>query len=1054
MAGNRIGDFSRFSFRTSKRYSGVQLQQGRVQLDSDWNEQAEIAAHQLRTRTRDLIGESGAPSSRPGFEIRPQYSLSFDGVDDYLQIGGPGVTTYGGAGGLTLEASVQPRGAGTLLIAVARNRELDTEWQVQFLIDVQEETGKVRLHRNDVRRPDLLSDGPIPKDRMTDLVVAVGDEGCALFFDGVVVASDDQGAGLPAGETVFLVGGGATPKRAHPFLSCLLSELSVSRGIYQGQEAGLGRQPLELLGQWRFERGSGDRVRDLSPHGNQALLGVGEDRPKWVLDTVKVGAGRYYVDGLLAELDREVDFEAQPDLPAAELGVNQSASGMYLFYLDVWERSISALEDPSLREPALGGADTTTRTQVVAQVKCRPLSEPDGLQGSDDVLDGWDDFVARQSRRGAIAVKRTEPSAITLGNHLYRIEIHSSGVALDGRDDDVPPEPASVDTGATPTYAGFKWSRMNASVCWPIQPVTDGVRVLELTDTSGHSLELEPDDWVELVDDGTALRGSDAQLYRVKQVDPVDGKIYLDRQTQGGVATDASLHPLVRRWDQRAKITADGIVPARSGAWTELEAGIHVQFQRGETYQAGDYWQVPARTATQDVDWPRDDDGPLFLPPDGVDHRHCPLAILAVDAGGFEIRDCRIVFRSLTSGRGSKHPGGEDKPEEIAGDLWVDGSLTAKKLAGELVSPDSVGTAALSDWSVTSAKLAPEIGTVVAGASILFPSAETYEGFEYTGAKLELAHAEPSWHSLPKESTTAAGRLHLAAADNRLYLLAESGEFWRFDPESKGWVKRAPLPAVTADFAMAACGGKIYVVGGKDTRGRLLASALEYDITDNVWSAVRDMPTPRSRFALAVENGQLYALGGLRKWLWSEVSTGRVEVYDPLSDTWRRGPSMPAPRHDLGAAGLASRIYALGGRREFLFGLAGSMVTGSHQVLNPIAGTWSRNNTDLPGARYQCSVETAGGRLYVVGGEAPLGSTSEVEAYDPSEDAWSRLDAQPEPTDVAAAAVSKGTLWLAGLAGSSDRRELLLQSCTVASTLYAHRKLPKEDIRVAEVVEE
>jgi hypothetical protein len=36
------GDFSRFTFKKEKHYSSVRMQQGRVQLDADWNEQMDI----------------------------------------------------------------------------------------------------------------------------------------------------------------------------------------------------------------------------------------------------------------------------------------------------------------------------------------------------------------------------------------------------------------------------------------------------------------------------------------------------------------------------------------------------------------------------------------------------------------------------------------------------------------------------------------------------------------------------------------------------------------------------------------------------------------------------------------------------------------------------------------------------------------------------------------------------------------------------------------------------------------------------------------------------
>ena len=39
------GDYSRNTFDPRRHYSGVLMQQGRVQLDADWNEQQAIAAH-------------------------------------------------------------------------------------------------------------------------------------------------------------------------------------------------------------------------------------------------------------------------------------------------------------------------------------------------------------------------------------------------------------------------------------------------------------------------------------------------------------------------------------------------------------------------------------------------------------------------------------------------------------------------------------------------------------------------------------------------------------------------------------------------------------------------------------------------------------------------------------------------------------------------------------------------------------------------------------------------------------------------------------------------
>ncbi len=50
------GDFSRITFNKSNQYSRVLMQQGRVLVDADWNEQAEILNNALRTLITDLAG--------------------------------------------------------------------------------------------------------------------------------------------------------------------------------------------------------------------------------------------------------------------------------------------------------------------------------------------------------------------------------------------------------------------------------------------------------------------------------------------------------------------------------------------------------------------------------------------------------------------------------------------------------------------------------------------------------------------------------------------------------------------------------------------------------------------------------------------------------------------------------------------------------------------------------------------------------------------------------------------------------------------------------------
>ena len=103
----------------------------------------------------------------------------------------------------------------------------------------------------------------------------------------------------------------------------------------------------------------------------------------------------------------------------------------------------------------------------------------------------------------------------------------------------------------------------------------------------------------------------------------------------------------MRRWDHQGRddltLAADGAIPIKESdpnvesdpdAWgIMLEDGILIQFSKPtapdtNTYRTGDYWIVPARVATGNVEWPQTPDGksPLAMPPDGINHVYAPLA--------------------------------------------------------------------------------------------------------------------------------------------------------------------------------------------------------------------------------------------------------------------------------------------------------------------------------------------------------------------------------------------------------------------------------------------
>ncbi len=66
MQGEFRGDFTRDTFYAFKHFSRVLMQQGRVHLDADWNEQTSILLRYLQALAADLIGPHGGPMDPDG----------------------------------------------------------------------------------------------------------------------------------------------------------------------------------------------------------------------------------------------------------------------------------------------------------------------------------------------------------------------------------------------------------------------------------------------------------------------------------------------------------------------------------------------------------------------------------------------------------------------------------------------------------------------------------------------------------------------------------------------------------------------------------------------------------------------------------------------------------------------------------------------------------------------------------------------------------------------------------------------------------------------------
>src|SRR2546426_3407298 len=86
MDGDFKGDFTRDSFAFDplrlRQFSRVLMQQGRVQLDADWNEQTDLLLYALRELITHLVGPHWGMFD---FKIKvdPQGNARIDGIDPH-----------------------------------------------------------------------------------------------------------------------------------------------------------------------------------------------------------------------------------------------------------------------------------------------------------------------------------------------------------------------------------------------------------------------------------------------------------------------------------------------------------------------------------------------------------------------------------------------------------------------------------------------------------------------------------------------------------------------------------------------------------------------------------------------------------------------------------------------------------------------------------------------------------------------------------------------------------------------------------------------------------
>ena len=739
------GDFTRDSFDERKQYSQVLLQQGRVQLDADWNEAAAIAAHRDERALRDLIGASGSPDE--GFQIAARRTLdpleSADGwtkaedvaklcVDYIDRLRGNASLRVTGASGIvkSLSAALDLSGSNVSLVFavksakpplldngilpqctgftffVADQADKKASWVVATLTPVTvglwqiyscpltvatkdpgfqsnnvQKIGFAQLKTNWTYHFDLIQRSFAPPSLPLQDILALDSleqiNGWSIPAPGTVALDGNQP--FQQRPTVRITGPGdgfksfgeARNLRSYARIITVTSQGSDPKFFLKtqaGAKIKLQNITSTTSAGWSTHVGDIPTTADLSQIVGYGLEGLAAGTSRNVAQVLGVlnlagnfiiHPGRLYVDGIACSKDHIEPIEtyySQKAYPEA-LPLEPADNRIDLVYTDVFQRHITAIEDPELREVALGGPDTCTRVQTVAQVKV--------LKGSVDASTGrldcatlpaglkkqFDQLLA--AGQGTLSTLVTAPGPadnlceiaadsdyLGLDNRLYRVEIHDAGPVGKAR---------------------FKWSKNNGAMA--VAMVEDAAPA---TGSNPQQVRLERlgrdratyfsvGDWVEISDDLTELAdayGADGlpvrrvgELRQVKEVDPDANTITLDSALAHSYTI--ARHAKVRQWDG-VGLTAVFVDTAHTPQ-LDFGDGVQITFDGGTRLMlSGDYWQFTARGITGQIE--KLD----HAPPAGVVHHFCPLALIKWRrnaSGVFEIvdvADCRKHFPALT----------------------------------------------------------------------------------------------------------------------------------------------------------------------------------------------------------------------------------------------------------------------------------------------------------------------------------------------------------------------------------------------------------------------
>ncbi len=253
------------------------------------------------------------------------------------------------------------------------------------------------------------------------------------------------------------------------------------------------------------------------------------------------------------------------------------------------------------------------------------------------------------------------------------------------------------------------------------------------------------------------------------------------------------------------------------------------------------------------------------------------------------------------------------------------------------------------------------------------PTARAYFGVAVVDGKIyaiggadgvnEAYNPETNTWTTKKPMLTPRTNFAIAVYENKIYCIGGYANGTGtainevYDPQTNTWETKSSMPTARPQVRASAVDGKIYVTGGILEGGEILRLNEVYDPATDTWTTKSSIPHGvYSHSSVAVDN-KIY------------VIDSKLQIYNPETDTWTFGAPPPQPAHRAGAvvtSGVLApkRIYVIGGEVGFM------EATNINRVYDPQTDTWSTGDS-MPTARQSLGVAIVNDQIYALGGSFP-----------------------------------------------------------------------------------